>query len=132
MNIEDKERLYKEIARVVRRGGKLALHEIMAGSEGPPHFPVPWASMPTISFLRPPDAVRERIGASGFRERVWRDGSATALSWLRDRLAAAPTSPPPLGLHLLLGPAAGEMLRNVMRNLEERRITVIEAVLERE
>jgi SAM-dependent methyltransferase len=132
MNIEDKERLYEEIARVVRRGGKLALHEIMAGSEGPPHFPVPWASVPTISFLRPPDAVRKLIGASGFRERVWRDGSATALSWLRDRQAAAPTSPPPLGLHLLLGPAAGEMLRNVMRNLEERRITVIEAVLDRE
>ena len=59
MNIEDKERLYKEIARVVRRGGKLAMHEIMAGPEGPLHFPVPWASVPTISFLRAPDAVRK-------------------------------------------------------------------------
>jgi SAM-dependent methyltransferase len=132
MNIEDKEGLYEEIARVARRGGKLAMHEIMAGPDGPPHFPVPWAPVPTISFLRPPDAVRKLIGASGFRERVWRDGSATALAWLRDRLAAAPPSPPPLGLHLLLGPAAGEMLRNVMRNLEEHRISVVEAVFDRE
>jgi SAM-dependent methyltransferase len=132
MNIEDKERLYTEIARVVRRGGKLAMHEIMAGPEGPPHFPVPWASLPTISFLRAPESVRQLIGGSGFRERVWRDGSATALSWLRDRLAAAPPSPPPLGLQLLLGPTAGEMLRNVMRNLEEHRISVVEAVFDRE
>jgi SAM-dependent methyltransferase len=131
MNIEDKERLYGEIARVVRRGGKLAMHEIMAGPEAPPHFPVPWASVPGISFLRAPEVVRRLLVGSGFRERVWRDGSDTALAWLRERLAATPPSPPALGLHLLLGPAAGEMLRNVARNLEERRIAVIEAVLDR-
>jgi SAM-dependent methyltransferase len=132
MNIEDKERLYGEIARVVRRGGKLAMHEIMAGPEGPPHFPVPWASVPMISFLRAPDVVRKLIGASGFRERAWQDVSAPALAWLRERLAATPSSPPPLGLHLLLGPAAGEMLRNVARNLEEHRIAVLEAVFDRD
>ena len=132
MNVEDKEKLYSEIARVVRRGGLLAMHEIMAGPEAPPHFPVPWASVSTISFLRAPDAVRRLIEASGFRERVWRDSSTPALAWLRERLAATPQSPPPLGLHLLLGAAAGEMLRNVARNLEERRIAVVEAVFDRD
>jgi hypothetical protein len=76
--------------------------------------------------------VRRLIEASGFRERVWRDSSTTALAWLRERLAATPQSPPPLGLHLLLGAAAGEMLRNVARNLEERRIAVVEAVFDRD
>jgi ubiquinone/menaquinone biosynthesis C-methylase UbiE len=132
MNVEDKEQLYAEIARVVRRGGLLAMHEIMAGPEGPLHYPVPWASVQTISFLRAPDAVRRLIAASGFRDRVWRDSSAAALAWLRERLAATPQSPPPLGLHLLLGAAAGEMLRNVARNLEERRIAVVEAVFDRD
>jgi SAM-dependent methyltransferase len=125
MNVEDKERLYAEIGRVVRHGGLLAMHEIMAGPASPPHFPVPWASVPEISFLRAPDVVRRLIVARGFRERVWRDSSTAALAWLRERLAA---TPPPLGLHLLLGPAAGEMLHNVARNLEESRIAVIEAV----
>jgi sarcosine/dimethylglycine N-methyltransferase len=128
MNIEDKERLYAEIARVVRPGGRLAIHEIMAGEEAPPHFPVPWAAVPAISFLRPPETVRGLIDARGFRERAWRDVSAASLAWLRERLAAPA---PPLGLHLLLGAAAGEMLRNVARNIEERRITVIEGVFER-
>jgi SAM-dependent methyltransferase len=129
MNIEDKERLYGEIARVLRPAGRLALHEIMAGPHAPPHFPVPWAGVPAISFLRPPEAVRGLIGASGFAERAWRDVSEASLAWLRQRLATP--APPPLGLHLLLGAAAGEMLRNVARNLEERRITVVEAVFER-
>lgn len=128
MNIEDKERLYAEIARVVRSGGRLAIHEIMAGPEAPPYFPVPWAQVPAISFLRPPEAVRRLVQASGFRERAWRDVSEASLAWLRERLAAPA---PPLGLHLLLGAAAGEMMRNVARNIEERRITVIEGVFER-
>jgi sarcosine/dimethylglycine N-methyltransferase len=129
MNVENKERLYGEIARVLRPSGRLAIHEIMAGPQAPPHFPVPWAGVAAISFLRPPEAVRNLVHASGFRECAWRDVSETSLAWLRERLAAP--APPPLGLHLLLGAAAGEMLRNVARNLEERRITVVEGVFER-
>jgi MPBQ/MSBQ methyltransferase len=41
MNIADKERLYREIHRILRPGGRLALHEIMAGPIQPIHFPVP-------------------------------------------------------------------------------------------
>ncbi len=36
MNIADKERLYQEIHRVLRPGGSLAMHEIMAGPNSPP------------------------------------------------------------------------------------------------
>jgi sarcosine/dimethylglycine N-methyltransferase len=35
MNIADKERLYAEIQRVLRPGGRLALHEILAGPVSP-------------------------------------------------------------------------------------------------
>ncbi len=38
---------------------------------------------------------------------------------------------PPVGLHLLLGPRFGEMFGNQVRNLQEHRITVIQAVFER-
>jgi sarcosine/dimethylglycine N-methyltransferase len=133
MNIEDKETLYREIARVVRPGGRLAIHEIFAGTQSPIHFPVPWAGGdPSISFLRPADSMRSTIAGAGFRERVWRDASSTAIAWLRERLAAAASAPPsPLGLGLLLGPEAPLMLKNVLRNLEEQRITVVLGVWER-
>lgn len=133
MNIEDKERLYGEIRRVLRPGGRLALYEIMAGRQGPIHFPVPWAREASISFLRPPEEVRRLVAGLGFTELAWRDVSAGALEWFRGRLAASQkaAAPPPLGLHLLLGAEFAAMFRNQVRNLEEDRITVSEAVWER-
>ena len=43
MNIEDKPRLYGEMFRVVKPGGRLLLYDIVSGPGGPIHFPVPWA-----------------------------------------------------------------------------------------
>jgi hypothetical protein len=103
----------------------------MAAAVQPVHFPVPWARMPTMSFLRPPTEMRALIASSGFTEVTWRDVSGPCLDWLRQRLATVPTTPPPLGLHLLLGPVMGVMFKNMARNLEEQRIAVIQAVFER-
>jgi SAM-dependent methyltransferase len=133
MNIEDKERLYESIRRVLRPGGRLALHEVMAGPGGPVHFPVPWSPDGAFSFLSPPETIRRLLAGLGFRQQAWVDVSPAALIWFRERVAAArsATAPPPLGLHLLLGAAAGRMFANMMRNLEEDRIVVIQAVWQR-
>lgn len=132
MNVGDKERLYAEIARVLRTGGRLAIHEIMAGPGGPVHFPVPWAREPGQSWLRPPERVRALIAAAGLEEMAWRDESATAREWLRARLAAAAPGPrPALGLHLVLGEDAPVMFRTLLRNLEEERIAVVMGAWER-
>jgi SAM-dependent methyltransferase len=132
MNVADKERLYAELRRVLRAGGRLAMHEIMAGSVEPIHFPVPWARHSGLSFLRPAAAVRALLGALGFQEVAWVDVSEPALEFFRQRLAvAAQGSPPPIGLHLLLGDDFRPMVQNVARNLEEGRVAVIQAVFDR-
>jgi ubiquinone/menaquinone biosynthesis C-methylase UbiE len=134
MNIADKERLYVEIHRVLRPGGHLALHEIMAGPVAPIHFPVPWARGPGISFLRPPEEVRALIASIGFDESAWVDDTASALRWFRERLAAANAASgelPPLGLHLVLGADLGQMFQNLARNLQEARVVVVKGVFER-
>jgi SAM-dependent methyltransferase len=130
MNVPDKARLYMEIHRVLRPGGRLALHEIMAGTGGPPHFPVPWSSDGAISFLESEEWMRQRIAETGFREIVWESVTTIALDWLRERLSAS-GPPPPLGLQLLIGETARTALVNVARNLEQDRIRVVEAVFEK-
>ena len=132
MNIPDKGRLYTEIHRVLRPGGRLALHEIMAGPTSPIHFPVPWARKPEISHLQPPETTRSLITTTGFDELAWVDETVSATQWLQQRCPATTSEgPPPPGPHLVFGDDFDEMFRNQVRNLGERRISVVQALFER-
>lgn len=132
MNIEDKPRLYAESHRVLRPGGRLALHEVMAGPLQPIHFPVMWAGEPSISFLRPADAIRRLIAETGFAEVAWEDETAQSVAFFQSRAAAITANGPrPLGLHLLIGPAFGQAAGNTLRNLAEGRAVVVKAVFDR-
>ena len=130
MNIADRDRLYREMRRVLRSGGKLALQEVAAGPGGEPHYPVPWAREPRISFLSTPEASRRQLEAAGFRVLVWQDTTAPSLEAARRRAQAA-EAPAPLGTHVILGPDWQTMAKNSLRNLEERRTELFNAVLER-
>ena len=136
MNVHDKPRLYREAARVLRPGGTLALYEICGGPSAPAHFPVPWASQPQISFLVSPDELLAAARGAGLRELERRDVTQQSLDWIRGVIASMPAPdagapPPPLGLQLVMGPDAPRKATNVLRNLEEDRIRVVQAVLSR-
>jgi len=130
MNIAERARLYGEMRRVLKPGGKLALQEVAAGPGGPPHYPVPWAREPRISFLFTPEATREQLEAAGFRVLVWQDTTEPSSEAARRRAQAAEASTP-LGTHVILGSDWPEMAKNSLRNLEERRTELFNAVLQR-
>jgi SAM-dependent methyltransferase len=131
MNIADKQRLYSEIYRVLRPGGRFALHDIMAGAVSPVHFPVPWSHEPETSHLAEPEALRALLKSVGFREIAWVDETATALEWFQLRGASAPGGAAALSLRSVIGDDFAVMFGNQVRNLKEGRITVYQGVFER-
>lgn len=135
LNIEDKERFFDELHRVLRPEGRLALHEICAGPSEPPHFPVPWANDPSISFLAPPEELAQLLVETSFTELAWTETTDASLEWFRGKLekmaARSADSSPPLGLNLLMGQDTPEKMKNVVRNLEEERIVVVQGVMKK-
>jgi len=132
MNIADKQAFYAEIARVLVSGGHLVFHDIFRGQGESPHFPVPWAEESAISFLSSPEAMQKIVTATGFKILVWEDKSHESLEYFRAVVARMQqTGPQPLGLHLLMGSSAKPKIKNIVRNLEEGRIVVAQAVAEK-
>ena len=132
MNIPDKPRLYREMYRVLKPGGTLAIYDILAGPSGPVLFPVPWARTPESSFLATPDELRKLLEESGFEVTAWSDTTDVARAWfvsLAEKIRKEGL--PPLGFHVLLGPDFQAMAQNQRRNLEEGRIVLAQVVAKR-
>lgn len=133
MNIRDKRGYFEEIARVLTSGGELALYEICSGSDGPVYYPVPWADRESISFLSSQESLQFLLNEAGLRQMRWEDVTARCLDWFEQVLNKIEREgPPPIGLHLLMEKEAPEKMKNVTRNLREERISVVQAVLQKE
>ena len=129
MNIPDKDRLFAEAARVLRRGGVFGVYDVMRVGEGELEFPVAWAAGPATSFVMQPAAYRRGLETAGFTvesERSQRDLAVAFFDRLRSRIARS--GPPPLGLHILMGADAGKKIANLIGNLEAGRIAPVEMV----
>lgn len=129
MNIPDKPRLYKEMYRVLKPGGTLAVYDVLAGPTGPVLFPVPWARTPDTSFLVQPGELRRLLEDAGFTISDWSDTTEVARAWfvaLAEKIRKEGF--PPLGFHVLMGADFQAMAQNQGRNLQEGRIVLGQVV----
>lgn len=132
MNIPDKSRLYREMHRVLKPGGTLAIYDILAGPSGPVLFPVPWARTSDTSFLVRPEELRKLLDEAGFTVSDWSDTTEAARAWfvsLAEKIRKE--GMPPLGFHVLLGADFQVMAQNQRRNLEEGRIVLAQVIAKR-
>jgi SAM-dependent methyltransferase len=131
MNIADKALFYREAFRALRPGGRLALANLCAGQGGEPYYPVPWATTRETSFLATTDEMRADLRAAGFEIADFRDTTAAAIEGQRrQRERLGPGEPPPrVAADIILGARSREMQRNTLRNTEEGRVAIVEALV---
>lgn len=126
MNIADKPALYAEAFRVLRRGGRFVAYDVLQGEGGDIHYPVPWANDPSTSFLATTEDMRAMLPAAGFDVISEVDSSDESLAWFQEMRARIDRDgPPPVTFAAFLGDAFGQMAKNQVRNLAERRIRTV-------
>jgi len=130
MNIADRDRLYREIRRVLRPEGRYAFSDVVDGGGGAPHLPVPWARDSSISFLLTAQVTRAKLEAAGFDVIAFEDQTARALARAEERMKPA-SAPLALGLHIVLGQDAPTMLKNMLRNYQEGRVGLVQGIVSR-
>lgn len=127
MNIADRARLYREIRRVLKPGGRFATFDVVSSGDAP-HYPVPWARTADTSFLMTAAATGAAIEPAGFRRVAWRDDTAVAREWVAGiRAAGLPPSP---NLGTVMGPDFPQLSTNLGRSLMEGRVGILTAVFE--
>ena len=133
MNIADKKRLFSEIARVLKTGVLFVFHDILQDEGGEPHYPLPWADDRSISFLATAPSLRKFLREAGLSILSWADKSQQSLEWFAavgEKLKKGGRAP--LGLHLLMGENARLKSQNQIRNLQEKRTSVIQGVAKKD
>ena len=92
MNIADRSKLYRDIRRVLKPGGRFAMFDVIDGGGGELLLPVPWATEPQHSHLVTRDEQRRLLTEAGFRIDVDDDPAGELLPAMQQMLSAAPAS----------------------------------------
>jgi SAM-dependent methyltransferase len=127
MNIQNKQALYQEIARVVKPGGKFAFQEVAAGQEATTFFPLPWASSPADNFLVTAQEMQSILGELGFSAESFEDVSDSQFS--RGAANSTPAPEGQLGLAIYVDNLA-EKAGNARRCLEDGQIRYVRGIFQ--
>ena len=125
MNIADKPRLYAEVCRVLKPGGRFAFQELAAGDVATSYFPLPWATDPGDSCLVSAEKMRSLLGESGLTAELFEDTSDAHLG--RSTANATPAAPGQLGLAVFVENLA-QKAGNARRSLEEGQVRLVRGI----
>ena len=137
MNMPDAAAVLAEWRRLLVPGGRVLLHELVAGGNPEPlALPVPWARDPATSHLRALTALEGLLAEGGFAPVTVHDVTEAALDWRRKHSRREASATPRdsrqesalPGPSLIFGEAFVEMGRNLRDNLAADRVRIIEGV----
>lgn len=127
MNVADKERFYRAIHHCLKPSAPFIVYDAFRGNGPDPLYPMPWSNTAEDSRLARQETVEANLHAAGFdivarRDDTEKAAAFMARSWEKAKSAEAP---PPLGLHLVLGPVFAEITPNLLRNLSSGAVWVV-------
>lgn len=129
MNIDDKAKLFREVARVLRPGARFGIFDVMRKDGAAFEFPVPWAVTPATSFVATLDEYLQGLNSAGFRVVRQRDRRQFALEWTEKMRAQAASSASPVhGVQVLMSERMPVMIRNVTAAIATGALVPVELV----
>lgn len=129
LNIEDKPKAFAEFSRVLPPGGKLILHEIVAGPGPEPLYPVPWAANASASMLCSRQNLGEYAQKSGFKLVFSEDKTTSAgLWWEKVNAIKKAKGAGPLNPGLVFGENAGLFGVNMEQNFKKQAVLCVEDI----
>lgn len=130
MNIEDKQRLMKEIQRVLKPGAVFALYDVMRYQSDHINYPVPWASDSSMCHLAKLDDYKNALQKAGFEIKAVKDRKDFALEFFRkiQKKSKANGGPPALGLHTLMQQSTSKKLGNLLNNIQTGLVAPMEII----
>lgn len=127
MNLADKEGVFREVGRVLKRGARFTIFDLMRMQEGALRFPLPWALTEETSFVADAGQYRKALEAAGFEVEQEKSHRTFAIDFTQRAAARmAASGPPALGLHILMGEKTPMMLKNVLDGIVEGVFDVVE------
>jgi len=132
MNIENKTQLFTEVYRVLRPGTSFGVYDIMRIGNGELTYPVPWATLPSISNLATPNQYKQALSDAGFAVSTENNRRDFALGIFKQYAKIeANGGTPLLGTHILMGESSVVKSKNLLENITAGHIAPVEIIAQK-
>ena len=130
MNIVDKPKLFREVARVIIPTGTFALFDIMQTDGGDLGYPFPWAENAECSFVATPEEYTDAATQAGFELLNERNRREFTLEFFAKVFAMIKEkgAPPAVGIHLLMKETATQKLQNYVVEVTAGKLAPFEMI----